>query len=94
MFPCLPTSGNIVAETKFASWEAKMFPNKFRNILVAETTFPSLPTCFQMFPTQETLFSGSDMFKLTMFKDYSAKKQYLRANVSQKMFPSLPTVET
>ena len=30
----------------------------------------------------------------TMFKDYSAKKQYLRANVSQKMFPSLPTGET
>ena len=43
MFPCLPTPGNIVAETKFASWEAKMFPDKFRNIFVAETMFPSLP---------------------------------------------------
>ena len=62
MFPCLPTSRNIVAETKFASQETKMFPNKFRNF-VAETTFPSLPTCFQMFPTQETLVSRSDMFK-------------------------------
>ena len=48
MFPCLPTPGNIVAETKFASWEAKMFPDKFRNIFVAETMFPSLPTCFQL----------------------------------------------
>ena len=46
MFPCLPTSGNIVAETKFASQEAKMFPNKFRNIFVAETMFDSLPTRF------------------------------------------------
>ena len=63
MFPCLPTSGNIVAETKFPSQEAKMFPNKFRNISVAETMFPSLPTCFQMFPTRETLF-----FRLGMFK--------------------------
>ena len=26
MFPCLPTRGNIVAETKFASREAKMLP--------------------------------------------------------------------
>jgi hypothetical protein len=25
MFPCLPTRGNIVAETKFASREAKFF---------------------------------------------------------------------
>ena len=25
MFPCLPTRGNIVAETKFASREAKCF---------------------------------------------------------------------
>ena len=51
MFPCLPTPGNIVAETKFASREAKMFPNKFRNIFVAETMFPkfpSLPTCFYL----------------------------------------------
>jgi hypothetical protein len=32
MFPCLPTRGNIVAETKFASREAKMFPTNFRNI--------------------------------------------------------------
>ena len=41
------TRGNIVAETKFASREAKMFPIKFRNIscfpsviFVAETLFP------------------------------------------------------
>ena len=55
--------GNIVAETKFASQEAKMFPNKFRNIFVAETMFPSLPTCFQMFPAREILF-----FRLGKFK--------------------------
>ena len=40
-----------------------MFPNKFRNIFVAEAMFPSLPTCFQMFPTRETLFSRLAMFK-------------------------------
>ena len=39
MYPCLPTSGNIVAEAKFASQEENMFPNKFRNIFVAETMF-------------------------------------------------------
>ena len=54
MFPInvslLPTSGNIVAKTKFASQEAIMFPNKFKNIFVAETKFPSFPKCFQVFP--------------------------------------------
>ena len=42
-------SENIVAETKFASKEAKMFPNKFRNIFVAETMFPSCPHVFKCF---------------------------------------------
>jgi hypothetical protein len=53
MFPqvllCLPTRGNIVAETQFASREAEMFPIRFRNIscfpsaiFVAETLFPSV----------------------------------------------------
>ena len=46
---------------------SKNFPKKFRNIFVAETMFPSLSTCFQMFPAQETLFS-----RLGKFKDYSA----------------------
>ena len=63
MFPCLPTSGKIVAETKFASQEAKMFPKEFRNIFVAETMFPSLPTCFQVFPARKTLFSRLSMLK-------------------------------
>ena len=63
MFPCLPISRNIVAEKQFASQDAKMFPIKFRNIFVVETMFPSLPTCFQMFPTRETLFSRLGMFK-------------------------------
>ena len=35
MFHCLPTSGDIVAETKFA-FQAKMFSNKFSDIFVAE----------------------------------------------------------
>ena len=94
-FPCLPTSGNIVAETKFASREAKMFPNKFRNIFVAETMFPSFPTCFQMFSTRETLFSRSGKYKKCFFH-YSGNinniLRFVRTNVSQKMFPSLPTV--
>jgi hypothetical protein len=28
----LPTCGNIVEETKFASREAKLFPSEFRNV--------------------------------------------------------------
>ena len=42
-FPSFPTSGDIVAEIKFL---LKMFPNKFRNICVVDTMFPSLSTCF------------------------------------------------
>ena len=61
--PVCPPRGNIVADTKFASWEAKMYPNKFRNIFVEETLFPILPTCFQMFRARETLFSRLGMLK-------------------------------
>ena len=63
MFPCLPTSGNIVTETKFSSQEAKIFPKKFRNIFVAETMIPSLPICFEVFLARETLFSRLGMLK-------------------------------
>ena len=37
-----------------------MFPNKFRNILVAEIMFSA---CFQMFSARETLFSRLGMLK-------------------------------
>jgi hypothetical protein len=50
MFPCLPTRGNIIAETKFASREAKMFPKTLGKLgnIVAETLFPTnVPPCFQ-----------------------------------------------
>ena len=58
MFTRLPTSVNIVAETKLIFREAKMFPNKFRNIFVAETMFPSLPKTGNMTKhQQETMFS-------------------------------------
>ena len=40
-----------------------MFPNKFRNVFVAETMFPNLPTCFQMFRARETLLSRLGMLK-------------------------------
>jgi hypothetical protein len=46
MCPCLPTRGNIVAETKFASREAKMFPS-----LANSETF-DVSLCFSlMFPS-------------------------------------------
>ena len=58
VFLSLPTSGNIVVETKFAFQETKRFPKKLRNIFVAETImFPGLPTCFQIISARETLFS-------------------------------------
>ena len=51
MFPCLPTPGNIFAETKFALQEAKTFPNKFKNILVPQAMFPNVFFhVFHMFP--------------------------------------------
>ena len=39
------------------SQEANMFLNNFRTIFVAETMFPGLPACFQLFPARETLLS-------------------------------------
>ena len=35
-FPCLPTRGNIVAETKFASWEAKIFQSNSETFHVSQ----------------------------------------------------------
>ena len=55
--------------------------------------FPSLPTCFQMFPAQETF---RRRHVETMFKDYSPNynillmKQNRQETVSATMFPSLP----
>ena len=57
MFPCLPTSGNIVGETKFASQEAKMFPNKFRNISVEETMFLVCPHVFKLSQHEKHCFT-------------------------------------
>ena len=49
MFPCLPTRGNIVAETKFASREAKMFP-------IANSETFDVTLCFSlMFPSVRPL---------------------------------------
>ena len=39
MFPCLPTWGNIVEQTKLASEEAKMFVKKLKIISVAQAIF-------------------------------------------------------
>ena len=68
-----------------------MFPNKFRNIFVAETMFPSLPTCFQVFPKRNIVFPIGNV--QTMFTDYSGNinntLRFVRANVSQKMFPNV-----
>ena len=36
MFPCLPHSGNIVAETKSSSYKAKVFSNKLKSIWVVQ----------------------------------------------------------
>ena len=39
MFPCLPSSGNIVSETRFAFEEAKLFLKKFKSILVPQASY-------------------------------------------------------
>ena len=46
MFPCLPTTGNFVADTKFASQEVKRFPTNSETFLQTETMFSSLSRCF------------------------------------------------
>ena len=56
MFPCLPTSGNIVAGTKFASQEAKTLAKKVRYIFDVESMFPSLPICLKCFQHEKYCF--------------------------------------
>jgi hypothetical protein len=74
MFPCLPTRENIVAETKFASREAKMF-------LANSETF-DVSLCFSlMFPSVCPLWETWRNI---------GRKQCFRNNVSATMFPSLP----
>ena len=51
--------------------------------------FPSLPTSFQMFPTQGTLFSRLGMLKQCLKTNNTLR--FVRANFSQKIFTSLPT---
>ena len=54
--------------------------------------FPSLPTCFQMFPARETMFSRLQACQNNVLRLLCKHKQFVRANVFRKMFPSLPTV--
>ena len=69
MFPCLPTSANIVVETKFACQEAKMFPKKI----------------------WKHFYCGNNVFQFAhMFSNVSNALRFVRVNVSQQMFPSLP----
>ena len=49
MFPCLPTSDNVVAEIKFASQESKIVSQQIRKRFGRGNNVPSLPTCSQMF---------------------------------------------
>jgi hypothetical protein len=67
MLPCLPTRGNVVAETKFASREAKMFPSQYRNIW-----------CFPMFLTNVSLC----LHTRETWRNIG-RKQCFRNNVSQ-----------
>ena len=68
MLPCLATSGNIVAETKFASQEAKMFLNKFRNIFVAETMFSETTASRQLQKVQNKTNSENGHLVFSIFK--------------------------
>ena len=58
MFPCLPTWGKIVAETKFASQEAKIISKKFRIVFVAETMFPGFPHMFSNVSSTKNIVLG------------------------------------
>ena len=68
MFPinvslCAHLGKHCFQKQNLLPMKRKMLPNKFKNIFVAEIMFPSLPTCFQMFPARETLFSRLGTFK-------------------------------
>jgi hypothetical protein len=49
VFLCLPTRGNIVAETQFASREAEMFPIKSETFHVSQVRFFLRKHCFLVF---------------------------------------------
>ena len=75
---------NIVAETKFASWEAKMFPIKFRNIscfpsviFVAETLF--LSVC----PPWETWPNIGNNVSATMFPRNTTDSNFMSGSFLQ-----------
>ena len=86
MFPCLPTSGNTVAETKFTSQKAKMFPKKFRKIFVVKTL------CFlSMFPCLPTSGNTVAETKFTFQKAKMFPNKFRKIFVAETMFLSLPT---
>ena len=70
----LPTRGNIVAETQFASRETEMFPIKFRNI----SCFPS------------AIFVAETFFPVFAHLAWKHGKTLAGNNVSATMFPILP----
>jgi hypothetical protein len=79
----------MVAETKFAFRDAKMFPNKFKNIFVVETMFSSLPTCSQPNRHAQDYIHGRKM----MVHHVSNILDQFTPNVPTAMLPSLPTLE-
>ena len=64
----LSTSGNIVAETKFASKEAKKFSDGLETFFCYDTMFSSLPKCFEIVYTgkHDRILTGNNV-SATMF---------------------------
>ena len=62
-FPFCPLRETLLRKQNLLPTKQKCFPRNSETFFVAKTMFPSLPTCFQMFPTRETLFSRLGMLK-------------------------------
>ena len=75
----------------------KCFPTNSETFLLRKQCFLVCPHVFKiMFPTRETLFSRLGKFKKCLKNSANINNtlRFVRANVSQKMFRSLPTLET
>ena len=95
MFPCLPTSRNIVAETKFLlPRKQKCLPTNLETFLLRKQCFLVCPQISNVSSTRNIVFPIRHV--KIVFNDYIANinntLRFVRVNVSQKTFLSLPTV--
>ena len=94
MFPCLPTSGTLLRKQNLLPRKQKYFPRNSETFLLRKQCFLVFPHVLNASSTRNIVFPSRHV--QTMFKDYRANinntLRLVRANVSQQMFPNLPTM--